>query len=234
MSQNARRISIDEDRVITTNLALRHRSTVSRSYHWLIAAILATPALLAMLVRPAFAHHPFGMVEGQDLNALQGLISGIGHPLLGPDHLLFLLAIGFVGLNKPRKWLIPLLAAGLLGSAISLVMPLPETLAVYAEALVSLSLAIAGLVALGKVSPLILVPVISLHGYLLGGAVIGAEPTPLAAYFLGLLISQGSLLLIITSYSRRLIDAIGDAGLRTAAGVWIGIGAAFTWATLVP
>ncbi|MCP4929987.1 MAG: hydantoin utilization protein, partial [Gammaproteobacteria bacterium] len=94
-----------------------------------------------MLVRPAVAHHPFGMAEGQDLNALQGLISGIGHPLLGPDHLLFLLAIGFVGLKRPLKWLIPLLAAGLLGSAISLLIQLPENLAVYAEALVSLSLA---------------------------------------------------------------------------------------------
>ena len=234
VSQNARRISIDEDRVITTQLAHGHHAKVSRSYNRPIAAILATPALLAMLVRPAFAHHPFGMVEGQDLNALQGLISGIGHPLLGPDHLLFLLAIGFVGLKRPLKWLIPLLAAGLLGSAISLLIPLPENLAVYAEALVSLSLAIAGLVALGKISPLILVPIISLHGYVLGGAIIGAEPTPLAAYFLGLLISQGSLLLIITTYSRRLIDAIGDAGLRTAAGIWIGVGAAFTWTTLVP
>ncbi len=139
-----------------------------------------------------------------------------------------------MGLKRPLKWLIPLLAAGLLGSAISLLIPLPENLAVYAEALVSLSLAIAGLVALGKISPLILVPIISLHGYVLGGAIIGAEPTPLAAYFLGLLISQGSLLLIITTYSRRLIDAIGDAGLRTAAGIWIGVGAAFTWTTLVP
>lgn len=187
-----------------------------------------------MLVRPAFAHHPFGMGEGQNLNALQGLVSGIGHPLLGPDHLLFLLAIGFVGLNQPRKWLVPLLAAGLLGSAISLVIPLPETLSVYAEALVSLSLAIAGLVALGTVSPLILVPVISLHGYLLGGAIVGAEPTPLAAYFLGLLISQGTLLLIITSYSRRIIDTIGNNGVKTAAGIWIGIGAAFTWSLLIP
>ncbi|KGG25501.1 MULTISPECIES: HupE/UreJ family protein [unclassified Prochlorococcus] len=199
-----------------------------------MAAILATPALLAMLVSPAFAHHPFGMGEGQNLNAMQGLVSGIGHPLLGPDHLLFLLAIGFVGLNKPRKWLVPLLAAGLLGSAISLVIPLPETLSVYAEALVSLSLAIAGLVALGTVSPLILVPVISLHGYLLGGAIVGAESTPLAAYFLGLLISQGTLLLIITSYSRRIIDAIGNNGVKTAAGIWIGIGAAFTWSLLIP
>ena len=98
-SQNTRRISIDEDRIIPTKLAHRHPSTLLRSYSWLIAAILATPALLAMLVKPAFAHHPFAMPEAGNLNALQGLISGVGHPLLGPDHLLFLLAIGFVGLN---------------------------------------------------------------------------------------------------------------------------------------
>ena len=187
-----------------------------------------------MLVKPAFAHHPFAMPEAGNLNALQGLISGVGHPLLGPDHLLFLLAIGFVGLNRPRQWLAPLLAAGLLGSAISLLIPLPETLSVYAEALVSLSLAVAGLVALGKASPLLLIPFISLHGYLLGGAIIGAEPTPLTAYFLGLFISQGSILLLVTTYSKRLLDSIGNGGQRIAAGIWIGIGAAFTWSLLIP
>ena len=47
----------------------------------------------ASLFSPAHAHHPFGMGDSTNLSALQGLLSGIGHPLLGPDHLLFLLAV---------------------------------------------------------------------------------------------------------------------------------------------
>ena len=51
------------------------------------AVVLLTVLLLAS---PALAHHPFGMGDSSELTAWQGLLSGIGHPLLGPDHLLFL------------------------------------------------------------------------------------------------------------------------------------------------
>ena len=43
------------------------------------------------------------MGDSSALTPLQGLLSGIGHPLLGPDHLLFLLAIAFIGLARPRS-----------------------------------------------------------------------------------------------------------------------------------
>ena len=111
---------------------------------------IAGPSLLAVLLlaSPAFAHHPFGMGDSTDLSALQGLLSGIGHPLLGPDHLLFLLAIAFIGLQRPRAWVIPLLAAGLGGSVLSQFIPLPDAVAPWAEAMVSLSLVVEGLMAL--------------------------------------------------------------------------------------
>ena len=48
-------------------------------------------------ISPAFAHHPFAMAEGGEMNGIQGLLSGMAHPLFGPDHFLFLLAIGFLG-----------------------------------------------------------------------------------------------------------------------------------------
>lgn len=163
-----------------------------------------------------------------------GFISGIGHPLLGPDHLLFLLAIGFVGLLRPLTWVVPLLAAGLLGSALAQIVPLTESATPFAEALVSLSLALAGLVALGRVPAAALLPAIALHGYLLGGTIVGAEPTPLATYFLGLLVAQGALLLIVTAGSRSLLSAIHDNGKQIMAGIWIGIGAAFAWSVLIP
>lgn len=117
------------------------------------------------------------------LSTLQGLLSGIGHPLLGPDHLIFMLAIAFVGLRKPKKWCLNLIAVGLGGSAFSQVLPLPDLLEPWAEALVSLSLAIEGLIILKYLSSQWLLPMFSLHGYLLGSTIIGAEPTPLISYF---------------------------------------------------
>ena len=199
----------------------------------LLLTALATVLLSALAPAAALAHHPFAMAEGLELSPLMGLVSGIGHPLLGPDHLLFLLAIGFVGLQRPMAWVLPLLAAGLLGSAIAQGLPLAEAVAPWAEALVALTLVLAGVVALGKVSPAALVPAMGLHGYLLGGTVVGAEPTPLLAYMLGLLISQGVLLLMVTAGSRRLLAAVQDNGRQLLAGIWIGIGAAFAWTMAV-
>ena len=76
------------------------------------------PAALLLLIAgsPAWAHHPFEGVAADQLSSFQGLISGLGHPLLGTDHLLFLIAIVFVGLRQPLRWVLPLLAAGLSGS----------------------------------------------------------------------------------------------------------------------
>jgi len=52
-------------------------------------ALLATTA-------PALAHHP---LAGQPMETFtQGLLSGIGHPLLGFDHLFFVIAVGVAAL----------------------------------------------------------------------------------------------------------------------------------------
>lgn len=70
----------------------------------------------------------------------------MGHPLLGPDHLLFLLALGLVGLRQSGRWLIGLLATGLAASGLGLLLPgLPG-----AETLVALSLVLVGLVLLNR------------------------------------------------------------------------------------
>jgi urease accessory protein len=182
------------------------------------AGVISTAGLVGLsLFSPAHAHHPFGMGDSTDLSALQGLLSGIGHPLLGPDHLLFLLAIAFIGLQRPRAWVIPLL----------------DAVAPWAEALVSLSLVVEGLMALTVASASWLLPLVALHGFLLGSTIVGAEPTPLATYFLGLLIGQGALLLVVTSWSQSLLERIGAQGQRLGAGIWMGIGMAFAWVALI-
>ncbi len=189
--------------------------------------------LLTFSADPVLAHHPFGMGDSSELSDWQALLSGIGHPLLGPDHLLFMLGIAFVGLQRTKKWIFPLLAVGLAGSAFVQLLPLPDVLANWAEALVSLSLAIEGLIVLNLVSPKWLLPMFAFHGYLLGSTIVGAEPTPLIGYFLGLLLAQGSLLLLVMEVSQRSLNWLGGNGRLLTAGVWIGIGSAFSWVALV-
>jgi urease accessory protein len=110
---------------------------------------------------------------------------------------------------------------------------LPSAITGWAEALTALSLALEGLVALSVLPSGWLLPLFGLHGFLLGGLVVGAEPTPLLAYFAGLLVAQGSLLLLVTSLSQQLLAWLGADGRRLAAGIWIGIGCAWAWVALV-
>ena len=169
-----------------------------------------------------------------DLSGWQALLSGIGHPLLGPDHLLFMLGIALVGLKRSIKWIFPLLALGLAGSALVQLQPLPDLVAPWAEALVSLTLAVEGLIVLNLVSTKWLLPMFSLHGYLLGSTIVGAEPTPLIGYFSGLLLAQLFLLLLVTQSTQLVIDKFGLNGRNLFAGIWIGIGLAFSWVAVIP
>src|SRR6266581_5159122 len=62
-------------------------------------ALLTLPFFLATV--PASAHHVMGSKTPSTF--MEGLLSGLGHPVIGPDHLAFLLAVGVVvgvgGLN---------------------------------------------------------------------------------------------------------------------------------------
>jgi urease accessory protein len=189
---------------------------------------LGVIGLPLLLLSPALAHHPMEAM-GLEPSLASGLLSGLAHPLLGPDHLVFLLALGLVGLNRPMRWVLGLLTAGLLGSAMGLLLPgLPG-----AEALVSLSLVISGLVLIQRLPSALLLPAFALHGYVLSGSVIGWESTPVAAYLLGLLLSQSALMVAALTVVRRWAATLTAANLRLAAGLLMGIGAAFSWSALV-
>ena len=161
---------------------------------------------------------------------LSGLVSGLAHPLFGPDHLLFLLALGLVGLQKRLSWMVGLLATGLAGSVLGLALPgIP-----MAEPLVALSLVVVGLVLLKRLPALLLVPAFALHGYVLSAAVIGWEQGPIGFYLVGLLISQGLLLTAALTLVRRWGTGLSGSQLKLAAGILIGVGSSFAWSALVP
>lgn len=190
-----------------------------------LVAVCALPLLLAA---PASAHHLMDLT-GMKPGVLTGLLSGLAHPILGPDHLLFLLAIGLVGIVQPFRWVLALLGCGLVGNALGLALPgFP-----WIEPLVALSVALTGLVLARRLPPAVLVPAFLLHGYALSGAVLGWEPTPIGFYLVGLLVSQSLLLLVALTAVRRWRRRASSGAVNITAGLLMGIGLAFTWSALV-
>ena len=58
-------------------------------------------AALALAATPALAHHPLG---GAPMTTLaDGLLSGVGHPILGFDHLFFVALAGVAGMLAGRR-----------------------------------------------------------------------------------------------------------------------------------
>ena len=190
--------------------------------------IPAGAGLALLLAAPALAHHPMQTMHLEP-TAFTGLLSGLAHPLLGPDHLLFLIALALVGVQRSGRWMISLLAVGLAGTALGLALPgLPA-----AELLVSLTLVVEGLVVARRLPQLLLVPAFALHGYVLSSTVIGWESTPIATYLVGLLLSQGALLLLALWGLRGAAQRLDGSARTLLAGALVGVGCAFSWTTLV-
>ncbi len=157
---------------------------------YLITALIALGMFISI---PANAHHPWdGQIE--QFNFLQGVLSGLAHPtpVLGFDHFLFLISIGLIGKDNRLKWIPGLVAIGLLGSMLSQVLPLFPGV----EVLIGLSIIASALLSLKKIRIIFFTPFIFLHGLVLGNAMIGIEPTPLAGYLGGLLISEILIILL--------------------------------------
>lgn len=145
-----------------------------------------------VLTQPALAHHPMG--GALPANLFQGLMSGLAHPILGPDHLAFIVAIGLLAAVTSLGGLLPaaFVIAGLAGTGLHLAavnLPLPEVL-------ISASVLGSGLMLVMRQRPplAVLATVAAIaglfHGYAYGEAIIGAEMTPLAAYLTGFTLIQ--------------------------------------------
>ncbi len=186
--------------------------------------------LLAATVEPALAHHPMG---GQTPATLfEGLASGIGHPVIGFDHLAFIIGVGaMTALLGARPWApLAFIAATLAGSLVQLAgIALPLAELAVAGSVVLLGAAIIA----ARPAPQAMTAFFALaglfHGWAYGEAVIGAESTPIAAYLLGFGLIQAAIVLAVAEAVRRLWLA-GEgrlANLRIAGGVIAGVGLAF-------
>ena len=162
---------------------------------------LAVP--VALLAEPALAHHMMGGALPQTV--AQGLLSGLGHPIIGVDHLVAIIGVGIIAATISRgftptiaRGFAPALAfsAAMIGGV---ALHLARAYLPAAELLVGLSTVAVGLSivassTLGVVSAGGLFAMAGLvHGYALGESIVGAESTPLGAYLVGLLVVQSLL-----------------------------------------
>jgi urease accessory protein len=151
------------------------------------AFALAAGTLLA--APPALAHHPMGGATPQTFG--EGFLSGLGHPVIGLDHLAFLLVAVLLvaALKGSARLLVPLAFVG--ATVAGTVLHLGAATIPMIETLVALSVVLGGVLAVTRRYPgafaLAAVFAVSgvLHGYAYGESIVGAEPTPLLAYLAG-------------------------------------------------
>lgn len=181
---------------------------------------------------PASAHH--AMDGKMPSTFFEGFLSGLAHPLIGVDHLAFIVTVGLFAAVKPQGIFIPLsfVLSAMLGTGIHL---LGVTLPVV-ELVVSASILLFGILLAIKNSPNLLVMIALsaaaglFHGYAYGEAIFGAQTTALVAYLAGFTVIQ----LVISGAAFFVGQKVlkGDfaqvsPSLKSAGLVICGIGAAF-------
>jgi urease accessory protein len=155
---------------------------------------------------PALAHHPMG--GATPATFVQGLLSGLGHPVIGLDHLAALVGIGLVssrfarGLTLPAFWIVAM-AAGVGLHLAGAGLPATEVLVALSVVAIGLAASVRTTLPYGAVA-LLFAAGGAMHGYALGETVVGAEAAPIVAYLAGLAAIQVALATGIAFAARRL------------------------------
>lgn len=204
----------------------------------LIAALPAV-LLLGPLLGPdaALAHHPIGGMTPQTM--WHGLLSGIGHPIIEPDHLAFILLAGAISALAVGGFRIAaaFVLASLCGVAVHLALaglPLIEPAVAASVLLAGILLASGGQLAAPTWMALVAVAGL-LHGYAYGEAVLGAQTTVVGAYLIGLGVVQLTMAMLAMLVMRTLTvaPALRPARVRTAGYTFSVAGALLLMAALV-
>jgi urease accessory protein len=191
--------------------------------------IVTLAAIVLALTMPAFAHHVMG---GQTPATLaQGLLSGLGHPVIGLDHFATVVAVGCLASwhRQGAALVIGFVIAMTLGVAMHVLgMTVPG-----AEWMIVLTVIVLGIFLVRQEiqTPAFLVVLFVftgfINGYALGESIFGAEQTPFYAYLIGLAIIQAAVGLGAMLVARRLVRAEVTPLRLTGAGI-AGIGIALT------
>lgn len=185
----------------------------------LVRTGMAAGLLTIVAAMPAAAHHA---MDGETPTTLwQGLLSGLAHPVIGLDHLAFVVAAGVLAAPLAGRLVLPaaFVVAGLLAALWHVAgFDLPG-----AEIGVALSVIVLGGIALrGRDLAALPLAVLFglaglLHGYAMAESVVGAEAQPIAAYLAAFGIVQYAIALGAMAVTRSLAASHG-ALARAAVG----------------
>jgi urease accessory protein len=197
--------------------------------------LFAAIAGLAILAEPAFAHHVMGGRMPATFG--EGILSGLGHPVIGLDHFAAVVAVGCLAAAHRQGAALALafVVAMMCGVAVHLqAVTVPA-----AEILVAVSVILLGAILLrrsdlpssGALALFVVVGLI--HGYALGESIFGAEPTPVYAYLLGLAVIQSAIALAAMGVARMLLRS-DVVKLRLIGAGIAGIGLAVLVQQIIP
>ena len=189
-------------------------------------------AAATLAATPALAHHPLGGMPMETF--MHGVMSGVGHPVLGFDHMFFVIAMGIAALFTTQRMLAPAgyIAAMLVGCGLmyaGVAMPMQETVIV-----ISL-LAMGGIVlsgrALGTGTAIALFAAFGLfHGSAFGGSIAGQEggvnTAVLLGYLIGLCVVQYAITIAAGWVVEKIFGATEAAAInaRLAGAMVAGVG----------
>jgi urease accessory protein len=180
------------------------------------------------------AHHP---LAGQPMESFaDGALSGIGHPILGFDHLFFVIAVGIASLFTGRALTAPLafVIATLVGvGAIVAGVQLPLVEYVIAFSLIALGGILLSGHSVGLARMLCVFAIAGLfHGWAFGETIVGQESlhaNVLMGYLFGLMLIQWSVAVgagFLVVSSLKVLD-VANARARVIGGMVAGAGAVF-------
>ena len=191
----------------------------------LAAAMILTTSSVAL------AHHPLGGMTPTSVT--EGFLSGIGHPVIGFDHLAFVIAVGLIAAFHRNRVLMPAaFVAGTIGGAF---LTLAAVTLPLAELVITGSVIAAGAVAMrGRMTDLRMAGGLAagaglFHGWAYGATIIGAEPTPIIAYLAGFGLVQMAIAVGVAAGVNRVWKAL-DAGAmqpRLAGALVAGVGVTY-------
>jgi urease accessory protein len=166
-----------------------------------------------------------------------GILSGVGHPIIGPDHLAFLVALGIaagigrLSLVTPFLFLVAM-ACGVAAHVAAVNIPLAELIVAVSVLAAGVLIALDWSIPSGAWAALFGIAGF-FHGYAYGESIYGAEPTPLVAYLVGLVAVQTVIVVGIALASRAVWTA-SRIGPRLVGAAICGVGFTVLIGQIIP
>jgi urease accessory protein len=188
-------------------------------------------AMILTTTGAALAHHPLGGMTPTSVT--EGFLSGLGHPVIGFDHLAFVIAVGLIAAFHRNRVVMP--AAFVTGTIGGAALTLAAVTLPVAELVITGSVIVGGAVAMrGRVTDLRLAGGLAagaglFHGWAYGATIIGAEPTPILAYLAGFGLVQMAIAIGVATLVHNVWKAVDAEALqpRLAGAVVAGVGVTY-------